>query len=359
MDETTNTAAIDYVAQLEGRLGLQPIDDPTQPEIASPLAHWTGRDSVVTCIKRKDMGWEEDEHPMEARRRHVGTPGADGLLDVLPDNVGILELWGGWYENGVYPGPEGYAWIEKTTIAAILGAAHKRGLDVLLYVLPSHLERVLGPTPGGRWPRVLDHIIDLADFKDVHFDGIYLDGLGPRGYEVDPAECFDWYAELFKRWTRRFGREPVMTQHSSGRREPSLVELQFAERVLFGEHGGPVPAWSPYTYPKWSTESGSDWTQLDRTSHPQFHTYAAALRNVDVIPMYKMASCHQYGRRPGYPDTWPTGDEWTEVAAVWGAARVWVYHPYNVEMVYQAQRIRDAYATPVAPMPDDKDALDK
>lgn len=278
------------------------------------------------------------------------------IIDALPDSVGKVEIWAHFYSDGSDPDPTlpGYAWADECVSLFLLQRAHNLGRKADFYINPGKLITALGDPENMK-----DWILNFAELRpDAIFDGVYFDGLAPYGYatETTENESFDWLVDFKGKWLARYGVEPIITQHSSGRWTPSKSEYE-ADYAYFGEHGGPMPPWATATFPAWSV---GEWTQMDRIDHPQQLSYRAQLLKAGVWPIYKMASIHKGGNAShpdtgdSYPVDWPTYDQWMALNAVTGAARVWAWTTGNISWLTQYDGLRMPYrdiGTVMEPVP--------
>jgi len=256
------------------------------------------------------------------------------IVEALPDNVGVVELFGTNYVDGCHPiDARGYRWPVTKFVALLVDRIHKADRAVTFYVHPSKVCTVMGGPVD-----MMKYVIAFATVLTERCDGVYFDGIPPLG--INQAGSAGWMGEFQSRWRETYGQEPVTILHASGQVAPAAVNLM-TTYGYYGEHGGPVPAWSDALVPPWSI---GDWSQIDRLAHPQYLTYTAALLKAGVIPVYKMASCHQHGEADGYPEDWPTERQLLEQSWCMGACRQWAYMPQNLQPLNDAAAIRAWYA---------------
>lgn len=256
------------------------------------------------------------------------------IVEALPDNVRVVELFGTNYIDGTHPvDARGYRWPIPKFVSALLTCIHQACRVATFYVHPSTLGAVLGNSDA-----LAKYITTFGAILSERFDGVYFDGVPPYG--VNNPNSSDWMAEFQAQWAETYGAVPLTILHASGQTAPAAVNLM-TTYAYYGEHGGQVPHWAEWSSPSWSI---GDWCKIDSLAHPQYLTYTAALLRAGVIPIYKMASCHQFGQVDGYPDTWPTHRELLEQSWCLGACRCWAYSPAQLQPLRDAAEFRAAYA---------------
>lgn len=257
------------------------------------------------------------------------------IVEALPDNVRVVELFGTNYIDGCHPiDSRGYRWPIKKFVAALVNAIHRAGRAVTFYVHPSMLCAALGGHDN-----LTKYVVAFAEIVGERFDGVYFDGIPPYGVLHEASA--EWMERFKAVWSEQHGAPPLIIMHASGQWAPAAVNLM-TDYAYYGEHGGPVPTWAEWDSPSWSV---GDWCFIDRLGHPQYLSYTAALLRAGVTPIYKMASCHQFGLADGYPDDWPTERQLLEQSWYLGACRCWAYSPAQLRPLRDAAALRAAYAT--------------